>query len=138
MRKLKRGKKKKICITLLIIIIVTTFVILFSKAKIKNIYIYDNNIVKDQEIIDQAGLTNYPSFLKNTSYRIKKNLKKNKYIKDVKIKKDLLLQIHIYITEYKPLFIDDIKQGNGFIVDNNFEVRLLPFLVLLFFLILTY
>lgn len=122
MRKIKKGKKKIVfLIFILLILIVAALIYLLAQLPIKNIYIHDNNIVSDQEIIDQAKLTSYPSFLTTTSYSIKKRVKELNFVKDVKIRKNLLLGIHIYITEYKPLFINN--ETNKIIFEKGLETN---------------
>ena len=122
MRKIKKGKKKIVfLIFILLILIVAALIYLLAQLPIKNIYIQDNNIVSDQEIIDQAKLTSYPSFLTTTSYSIKKRVKELNFVKDVKIRKNLLLGIHIYITEYKPLFINN--ETNKIIFEKGLETN---------------
>ena len=109
-KKVKKKIKFKIVPTFifLISIVILYFVINFLlDTKIKNIYIIGNNIVKDQEIIELAGIDNYPSFYKTLSKTIKKRILKNELIKDVQIKKKFFNVLEINITEYVPVFIKD-------------------------------
>ena len=97
-------------------------------SRITNIYIKNNNILTDQEVIDASGLRNYPSFILTTNYSIKNKLLKNDLVKKVKVKKGLWGKVYIDIEEYKPLFIYEDKV----ILDNKNEVDLdisLPILV---------
>lgn len=57
---------------LLILVIVGCLVSFFMNLRIKNIYIYDNNILSDQEIIELSGIENYPSFIKTSTSNIEK------------------------------------------------------------------
>lgn len=122
-KKIKKKTKLKlipILLFLLLIVIVFFLVSFFMNAKIKNIYIYDNNLLSEQEIIEMANIQNYPSFLKTSSTKIKKSLQEHPYIKGVKVKKSLIATISIYITEYNLLFI---KESDGkIVVDNNKEI----------------
>ena len=70
---------------------------------------YGNNLLTDQEVIELAKVEDYPSFYKTLSRTIKKNIKTNPIIKEVKIKKSFFNVLNIYITEYKPLFIKGDK-----------------------------
>lgn len=117
--------KKKVKIKILPILIMIIFIGLIiggyyflAKMPIKNIYITGNTYLTDQEIIEQAGIEEYPSFLTTTISSIKKNLKKNPYIKNVTIKKKLLAEIHIEIEEQNLLFR---KEETGEIVLENKE-----------------
>jgi len=124
-KKIKKKTKVKIIpilIFLLLIIIVFFLVSIFLKIKIKNIYVYNNEKISDQEIIELAKLQDYPSFLKTTSYSIEKQIKKNPYIEDVDVKKRLISTVKIYIKEYKLLFINE--SNNTVVVDTNKEIDL--------------
>lgn len=106
-KKMKKKKKLKM-LPILIFLIIIFFVFILIKyllnQKIRNIYIYDTKLLSDQEIIELANLENYPSFLKTSSSSIESKILKNNLIKEVKVKKKLFNQIHIYITEKNILF----------------------------------
>lgn len=106
--KSKKKKRKirydRILIFLVIIIfIVISFTFLFN-LKISNIYILNNSFLTDQEIIEIAGISDYPETLKNLSSQIEDRLKNNIYIKDVKVYKKGLTKVYIDVVENKPLF----------------------------------
>ena len=126
--------KRKFKFVKFLVVILTLYIILFLgyklfTAKIKNIFILNNNYLTDQEVIDESGLRNYPSFLLTTKYKSKKNLLKNSLIKEAKIKKKLWGIIYIEISEYEPLFIyqDKVILDNGTKIDNNDYI--LPILI---------
>ena len=126
--------KRKFKFVKFLVVILILYIILFLGyklfiAKIKNIFILNNNYLTDQEVIDESGLRNYPSFLLTTKYKIKKNLLKNSLIKEAKIKKKLWGIIYIEISEYEPLFIyqDKVILDNGTKIDNNDYI--LPILI---------
>ena len=126
--------KRKFKFVKFLVVILILYIILFLgyklfTAKIKNIFILNNNNLTDQEVIDESGLRNYPSFLLTTKYKIKKNLLKNSLIKEAKIKKKLWGIIYIEISEYEPLFIyqDKVILDNGTKIDNNDYI--LPILI---------
>lgn len=124
-KKIKKKTKIKIIplfIFLLLLLIAFFLISFFMNAKIKNIYVYDNNVLSDQEIIELAKLENYPSFLKTSSYGIEKKIKKNPYIEKVKVKKGLIATINIYISEYNLLFVKESEKK--VVVDNNKEIDL--------------
>lgn len=119
--------KKKVKIRVLPILIAIAIIgliigcsYLLTLIPIKNIYITGNTYLTDQEIIELAGIDEYPSFLTTTTSSMKKNLKKNPYIKKIKINKKLLSEVHIEIEEENLLFR---KEENGMVVlENNNEV----------------
>lgn len=118
MPKLKKKSKKKIRLFLIFLLVIALGAILYlcSDKSIKNIFIHDNNIFTDQEIIDMAGLTNYPNFFTTTGYNVKKKLLKNDYIKGIKVRKSIFRAFHIYVDEYSVLFE---RQSNGKVVLEN-------------------
>lgn len=102
-RKIRYGR------VLLYIVLPILFIILLSSFldfSIKNIYITGNKFLSDQEIIEIAGISNYPSIFEYTSYTIEKKLEKNKYIDTVKVKKKKLKEVHIEVKENIPIFYD--------------------------------
>ena len=118
----------KLVLVLLIMYIIGFLCYKVAISKITNIYIKNNNILTDQEVIDASGLRNYPSFILTTNYSIKNKLLKNDLVKKVKVKKGLWGKVYINIEEYKPLFIYEDKV----ILDNKNKVDLdisLPILV---------
>lgn len=105
----KKKTKRKIKYRTIIIVALLIYFLLFLvynivNLNIKNIYIYDNEILTDQEIIELAGIENYPSTFQKNSLNIKKTLEKSTYIKEVKIVKKWLTEVNIYVVENRPLF----------------------------------
>lgn len=97
-------KYKNILLVLAIILIIFILGSLFFNIKIKNIYIKGNNILKDQEIIDLAGIRSYPKTFNHSTKTIEKKLEKNIYIKDAKVKKsDFFKTVTIEIVENRPI-----------------------------------
>lgn len=99
---------------------------------IKNIYIKNNSIITDDEIINLASLYEYPSFLLTKTSQIEKNLETNQYIKKAKIKKKFKNVIEITIDEYKPIALtkdDKIILENGKILENNYQITDVPSLI---------
>lgn len=124
----KKFSLVKLVLVLLIMYIIGFLCYKIAISRITNIYIKNNNILTDQEVIDASGLRNYPSFILTTNYSIKNKLLKNDLVKKVKVKKGLWGKVYIDIEEYKPLFIYEDKV----ILDNKNEVDLdisLPILV---------
>lgn len=112
-KKLKKKNKLKLLPAFLFLLgtFLVAIVIKFGlDSRIRNIFIYNNELLTDQEIIDEAGLSNYPSFLKTTSFSIKNRLLKNKLIKSITIKKHIFNRVDIYVEEKKVLFRNKDKK----------------------------
>lgn len=125
MKKKKKKMKKdfiKFCLIILILFGISTLVYYGIGPNIKNIYVLNNNYLSDQEIIDLAGLNTYPNFYTTSSSSIKKKLKSNTLIKDVKIKKRLFNKIYIYVDEYEVLFYN--QNTSKYVLENKKEVLL--------------
>lgn len=119
MTKIKKKKRLKLIPFLLFILVITGAFFLVDvllDTRVENIVIKGNKLVTDQQIIDEAGLSNYPSFYKTTSYNIKKALEKNSFIKEVKIKRSFYHVITIEVSEYKVLLK---KETTGKLVLEN-------------------
>lgn len=112
----RKKKKKRIRIKKIIVFMLFTFSIIIFLYKlfttnISNIYIKGNVLLTDQEIIDIAGLTNYPNSIKNNFYVIEKKLNKNKYILSSYVyKKGFLSKVYIDIKENYPLYYDSLNE----------------------------
>ena len=127
-RKKRKLKIKRIVICLVILISLVLLFLYIKDLPIKNIYIVGNNILSDKEIIEEAGITNYPPFLTTDSSSIKKKLLKNNYIKEVKIKKKLINKIYIYITEKKIIgtYNDKLLLEDSTLIDNTYNINSAP------------
>lgn len=131
----KKTKVKFIPMLILVLLVIIVFFLVsfFMKVKIKNIYIYNNKLLSDQEIIELAKLEDYPSFIGTSTKKIEKNLMTNQYIKNVKVEKSLLATVSITIDEYEPLFED--SSTNLLVADvdvkleKNNKIILVPVLV---------
>ena len=72
-------KKKKIrivpvLILLLVVVILFALTDLFLNTKIKNIIVSGTTYLKDDYVLDLAGVSSYPGFYFTPSYKIKKKL----------------------------------------------------------------
>ena len=127
MVKKRKLKTKALIISLIMIAIIAFSIYYISQIRITNIYIIDNNILSDYEIIKLAKLEKYPNSLENSSQKIKERLEKNDLIKSAKVeKKGLLNEVYIYIEENKPLFyyqvMNKIILKDGKKVNGNYNV----------------
>ena len=130
MKKKKKNKKKIILKILIIIIILGSLIFYFKNMKIKNIYVTGNNNLKDQEIIELAGINNYPNLFQISSKKIEKKIKLNPLIDSVKVKKTFLGKITINIKEYNLLLKNEIDNtiylDNGQKITNDINIIGLP------------
>lgn len=111
----------KLLVILLILYIIGYNAYRIVMSPINNIYIENNKYLSDQEIIDIAGIRNYPSFILSFKYKIKNKLLKNEFIKSAKIKKKIGNTIIINVEENIPLFIynNNVILSDGKQVKNN-------------------
>lgn len=107
MKNKKKGIKRLVKI-LIIIIIVIGICWYLKDLKIKNIYIKGNTTLKDYEIIELAGIQDYPNMFSISSRKIEQKLKMNKLISSVKVKKNLFGKIIITIKEEKMLVKNEL------------------------------
>ena len=107
MKSKKKGIKKLVKIIIIIIIIIGIGWYL-KELKIKNIYIKGNTTLKDYEIIELAGIQDYPNMFSISSRKIEQKLKMNKLISSVKVKKNLFGKIVIIIKEEKMLVKNEL------------------------------
>lgn len=118
---------KKILVILAIFIILLGIIFKLLNNKIKNIEVIGNNILSEQEIIDLAGIRNYPNSISNSSSKIKKRLEENVYIDYANVKKsNFLTKVTIEIKEKRPLFYYSINSmtalSDGSFVEKEFNV----------------
>lgn len=124
-KKQKKHVKIKYGRIILAVLIIGLFIYLLGqifKFPIKNIYIYNNTILSDQEIIDIAKLNSYPSIISTTNHSIKSRLEKNIFIKNAKVYKKKLKEVHIEIIENYPLFYNSTSKKT--ILSNKKETNI--------------
>ena len=111
----KKGKKRKLnkkrfFIVLIVFLLLVLFIYKLFNTNIKNIVIKGNDFLTDQEIIDIAGLKNYPNSINNLSFNIKDKLEKNTYILKAKVtKKNFISKVYIEVKENYPLFFYQVE-----------------------------
>lgn len=101
-RKIRYGR---VLLFLIILFLIGYLIFSFINLKIKNIYIINNNILSDYEIIELASLEDYPPIFYQTSSSIEKALEKNIFIKKAKVKKSYR-RIDITIEDNYPVYYD--------------------------------
>ena len=106
-----------LCIALLSLYFCYELLISF---RITNIYVEGNTLLKDQEIIELAGISDYPSFFKTTSKSIENKVRNSPYITNVSVKKKFFGQVILKVEEAIPLFIN--SEGK-MVLSNKKEVE---------------
>lgn len=136
MKKVRKRKLnlKKLLILLLFIYLTSYGIYYIVTEQIRNIIITGNDLVKDYEIIEAAGIKNYPSVFTLSSKKIKKKIESIELVEQVKIKKDLKFRLHLEITENQIVFYnksnDQLMLGNGkYIVNNTYKAEGIPSLI---------
>lgn len=129
--KKRKLKIKRILICLLSLILLVLISYFFSKLPIRNIYIVGNNMLSDKEVIELAGISDYPSFLTTFSDDIENKIESNIYVKDVVVKKRFYNKLYIYVTEKKVLCLYDDKLllEDGNYTSDSFEYYNYPILL---------
>lgn len=108
-KKVVKKKKLKIIPFLIVLLVIGGLsfgVYKTMTAKIKNIIISNADYLKDDYIIDLAGIRDYPSFYLTNFLKMKKKLLKSPYIREVKIKREFYHVLEIDVTVNRPLFIN--------------------------------
>lgn len=105
-KKRKRIKVFAVLIALLLLSAVIYIGYILLDMPIRNIVIKGTTILKDQDIIEKAGIEDYPSFLKTSTNKIKKTLEKDPYVEKATVKKLIFNKLVIEIKENKVLYVD--------------------------------
>ncbi len=116
--KKRKIKYKNIMIFILVLALGIFCIYGIMNLKIRNIYISGNTILTDQQIIDMAGLHDYPAISANSSKDIKQKLESNVYVSSAKIRyRYLLREIDIDIKENPPLVY--YEYDNAYLLANG-------------------
>lgn len=110
-RKIRYGR---VFLYIILPILLLFLIFSFVHFPIKNIFITGNSILSDQEIIELAGISDYPSIFEFTTRELIAKLEKNKYIDSVKIRKKKLKEIYIEVTENVPILYDMYSNKTAF------------------------
>ena len=138
MAELKRVKRRKlnwkaiILLLLIIYLIVMLFYTIFT-MKIKNIYIIGTNLLTDNEIIETAGIKDYPAIFGTSTNKLKERISELELVDQVEIKKTLTGKLTIEITEATPIFYNrntnKVGLSNMKEVESNSKYLGLPTLI---------
>lgn len=130
--KKKRIKLKNLVIALLIIIVLGGLVYLYLNSRIRNIYVIGNNYFHEQDIIEIAGVKDYPKFKKINKKKIKEKLLAEELINDVKVSLSIDLELTIEIKENKALCYSEndnkVILSDGSKIDNKYDFIGMPIL----------
>ena len=123
---MRKIRYKRLLLFLLFVLIVLFLTLKVLSLRISNIYISGNVYLSEQEIIEYGKLSNYPRSVLTYSKVVESNIKKNDYIKDVKVSKKWFTKIYITVTENRPLFYDQVSNKtvlmDGKTVSSKFNV----------------
>ncbi len=134
----KKGKKKKLNIKKLFILLLLLYLIIYGgyylyNEPIRNIVISGNTYVNDYQIIEVAGIKNYPSIFGINNNSLKKKIKTLPLVADVTIKKDLKFRLNINIVEAKMILLNStnnqILLSNGKSLENDYNYKGVPTLI---------
>ena len=126
-KKVIKRKIKLVPVLLFILIafLICFFIKIFIGFKIQNIYIVNNRYLSDDYIINEAGLSDYPSYFLNLSFRIKNKLEKNDYIEEVEVSKSFFGVVEIKVDENDALLYKEYDKK--YVLEDLKEVDELPY-----------
>lgn len=104
-KKRKRLRVGRLFLVLIVITLISFLCVKLFEIPIMSVQITGNKILTDDDVLSFSKLENYPSFFGTPMFSIKKNLKRNEYIKDVKVSKGIF-NIKLNITEHTVLYIE--------------------------------
>ena len=109
--------------------IISLSIYYYTTLKITNIYVIGNSLLRENDIIKEANLLDYPNIYKVSADKIKNLLLINPLIKDVKVNKTFFGKVTISIEENIPLFKYDneyiLTDGKTINNENNYNVPIL-------------
>ena len=138
MAELKRVKVRKlnlkaVIILLLILYLIVMLLYTLFTMPIKNIYITGTTLLTDNEIIEAAGIKDYPAIFKTSASKLEEELEKLELVESVEVKKTLTGKLTINITEAIPLFYNrntnQVVLSNGVSVEDNSKYLGIPTLI---------
>ena len=119
----KNKKRMKSFLKWIIIITVIIASIIFLLTSplfnIKYIRVENNNIVTSEEIIYLSGIREGENLFKVNKFITKSNIKKNTYIEDVEIKRELPYGIVINVKERVPTYLLEVENSKYAYINNQ-------------------
>ena len=123
----KRKLKYKNIFKLIFIVILMVFVISYFTLSITNIYIFGSDM-KDNDIIEIAGISDYPKLFKTSNFLIKKRLVSSPLIYDSKVYKKGT-KLYIEVVDNTPLFYDSNKKATVMKDLSLSDIKTTPYLL---------
>lgn len=129
----KKLNIKGLILLLLILYVIIYLLYTFLSMPIKNIYIKNTNLLTDNEIIEVAGIKDYPALFSISTKKLAKKILTLELVSQVNVEKKLNGSLVIDIEEAIPLFFnrstDKVVLSNGKEVDNSKKYLGIPTLI---------
>ena len=119
-RKKSRLKKGRVAILCIFVIVLIAIVYYLFNIRIMQIEITGTNLLTDTEIIEIAGIKEYPNLFSVSSLSMKNRIKKLDLVNDVKISKNLYGKVSIKVDEARVLFYN--KNNDKIVLSNEKEI----------------
>lgn len=138
MANVKRVKRRRInfkavILLLLIVYLIVMLLYTFFTMPIKNIYIKNTTLLSDNNVIEVAGIKDYPSIFKLSSKKLEEKILSLELVEKVKVSKKLNGKLIIDIDEAVPLFYvrstDKVVLSSKKHVNNNNKYLGIPALI---------
>ena len=120
-KKRMRLNKKRFAILIVILLFAVVFFFYLFNLRIMQIEITGTNLLTDNEIIEIAGIKNYPKLFSMSSFSIKNKIKKLDLVNDVKVSKNLYGKLSIKVDEARVLFYN--KNNDKIVLSNEKEIE---------------
>ncbi len=119
-RKVKRRIKwKAFFLLIFVLFLIGYFFYTIFNLPIKQVLIKGTNLISDYEIMERAGLKEYPKLFKYSSNTIRKKIESFDLVDSVKVKKNLFGKITIEIKEATVLFYN--RNNSAYVLSNGKE-----------------
>lgn len=112
-KKIVKKRKLKIWnffLTLLVVAGLSFSVYYCFQIPVANLIVEGTRYLNDDDVLEIAGVKEYPKFLLTSSWAVAKKLEKSPYIHKARLKKEYGFVFRIVIEENKALFFDENKQ----------------------------
>jgi len=106
-----KNKKKKIYKFLGVLVSIVLIVLYILNIRIKNIYVKNNHLLSDQEVIELAGIEKYPKLFSVSTNKMINKIKMSQIVESVKIKKNIFGRVDIEVNEYNMVLKDEVDNG---------------------------
>ena len=130
-KKRRRIKFKRVFFTLFFILLLAGAGYYIVNMPINNIYVKNNTYISNEEILSFANIDNSSSFVLLNTKEVINNIKKNKYIDQVKITKKFSNKLIIDIKEFDIICLlpdNKVMLSNGSMLDNMYNITDIPML----------